>query len=223
VWAGRSYTMSCELELVAVRCKYSAYKPASMAATAPIVACTILLAELGWHRARSPPKIRGRNSARPHTVSPASPALGHLVLPVPRLLPWRCPHSGVQGIVDFRSCFGCHYTYPFMATGWCMTSALEILGHFNSITCEVAHTWINKAWELSRPGAARDETTRVVERGNTAIAAGRDIWWSRTTRAAVVAACQPLGPLRPAECSKTETAENTVSYPPPAFRSTVPW
>jgi hypothetical protein len=35
--------------------------------------------------------------------------------------------------------------------------------------------------------AARDEAARVVERWNKAIAAGRDMWWSPTIRAAVVA------------------------------------
>jgi len=35
--------------------------------------------------------------------------------------------------------------------------------------------------------AKRDEAVRVVERWNTAIAAGEDIWWSPTIRAAIVA------------------------------------
>jgi len=35
--------------------------------------------------------------------------------------------------------------------------------------------------------AAGDEAARVVERRNKAIAAGRDIWWSPTIRAAIVA------------------------------------
>jgi hypothetical protein len=35
--------------------------------------------------------------------------------------------------------------------------------------------------------AARDEARRVVDRWNRAIAAGRDIWWSPTMRAAIVA------------------------------------
>jgi hypothetical protein len=35
--------------------------------------------------------------------------------------------------------------------------------------------------------AARDEAVRVVERWNTAIAAGHDVWWSPTIRAALVA------------------------------------
>jgi hypothetical protein len=34
--------------------------------------------------------------------------------------------------------------------------------------------------------AARDEAARVVERWNKAIAAGRDMWWSPTIRAAIV-------------------------------------
>jgi hypothetical protein len=35
--------------------------------------------------------------------------------------------------------------------------------------------------------AARDEAGRVVERWNLALAAGRDMWWSPTIRAALVA------------------------------------
>jgi hypothetical protein len=35
--------------------------------------------------------------------------------------------------------------------------------------------------------AARSEAVRVVERWNKAIAAGEDIWWSPTIRAAIVA------------------------------------
>jgi hypothetical protein len=35
--------------------------------------------------------------------------------------------------------------------------------------------------------AKRDDAGRVVERWNKAIAAGRDIWWSPTIRAAIVA------------------------------------
>jgi hypothetical protein len=35
--------------------------------------------------------------------------------------------------------------------------------------------------------AARDEAVCVVDRWNKAIAAGRDIWWSPTIRAAIVA------------------------------------
>jgi hypothetical protein len=35
--------------------------------------------------------------------------------------------------------------------------------------------------------AARDDATRVIERWNHAIVAGRDIWWSPTIRAAIVA------------------------------------
>jgi hypothetical protein len=34
--------------------------------------------------------------------------------------------------------------------------------------------------------AARDEATRVVELWNADLAAGRDIWWSPTIRAAIV-------------------------------------
>jgi hypothetical protein len=35
--------------------------------------------------------------------------------------------------------------------------------------------------------AARDDAARVIERWNGALAAGRDIWWSPTIRAALVA------------------------------------
>src|ERR1700674_2728736 len=35
--------------------------------------------------------------------------------------------------------------------------------------------------------AARDDAMRVIERWNRAIASGRDIWWSPTIRAAIVA------------------------------------
>jgi hypothetical protein len=35
--------------------------------------------------------------------------------------------------------------------------------------------------------AAREEAVRVVERWNAAIAAGHDVWWSPTIRAALVA------------------------------------
>jgi hypothetical protein len=32
---------------------------------------------------------------------------------------------GVQGVVDFSFCFGCHCTHPFIAKGWCVAPALE--------------------------------------------------------------------------------------------------
>src|ERR1700674_5398217 len=35
--------------------------------------------------------------------------------------------------------------------------------------------------------AARDDAARVIERWNRALATGRDIWWSPTIRAALVA------------------------------------
>jgi len=44
-------------------------------------------------------------------------------------------------------------------------------------------TWRSRAEEA----AARADAERVIERYNRAIARGRDVWWSPTIRAAIVA------------------------------------
>jgi hypothetical protein len=43
--------------------------------------------------------------------------------------------------------------------------------------------------------AARDEAVRVVERWNMAIAAGHDVWWSPTIRAALSSRVPLVAPI----------------------------